>query len=154
MTNRTTKMPRQTGFTLIEVMVTVVVLAIGLLGLAGLQTTALRFNNSANYRSQATNLAYDMADRIRANRQAALNNGDYDAQNFENPPPDCAVVALAGTLAVQDIQAWRNALACTLPLGTGSIARTAGTNVFTITVQWDDSRGQQPPQQFDMTTEI
>jgi type IV pilus assembly protein PilV len=153
MTNRTTKMPRQTGFTLIEVMVTVIVLAIGLLGLAGLQATSLRFNSSAYLRSQATNLAYDMADRMRVNRQAAL-DGEYDPENFEDPPPDCAVVVPAGTLAQQDIQAWRNALACTLPLGTGSIARTAGTNVFTITVQWDDSRGEQPPQQFDMTTEI
>lgn len=154
MTNRTMKMPRQTGFTLIEIMVAVVVLAIGLLGLAGLQATSLRFNNSAYHRSQATNLAYDMADRMRVNRQAALNNGDYDAEDFEDPPPDCAVVALAGTLAEQDIQAWRNALACTLPLGTGSITRTAGTNIFAITVQWDDSRGVDAPQEFQMMTAL
>jgi type IV pilus assembly protein PilV len=151
MTNRTTKMPRQTGFTLIEILVTVIVLAIGLLGLAGLQATSLRFNNSAYHRSQATSLAYDMVDRMRVNRQAAL-DGDYDPEDFEDPPPTCAVVVLAGTLAVQDVQAWRNALACTLPLGTGSIARNG--DVFTITVQWDDSRGEDDPLEFAMDTEL
>lgn len=142
----------QKGFTLIEIMVAVVILAIGLLGLAGLQATSLRFNNSAYYRSQATNLAYDMADRMRANRQAALGGGAYSGTVIQNPPPACAVVNLAGTLAQQDIQAWRNALACTLPLGTGGITRNG--DVFTIAIQWDDSRGQQPPQVFSMDTEL
>ena len=151
--NRTAKMQKQRGFTLIEILVAMVVLAIGLLGLAGLQSTALQFTSSAYLRSQATSLAYDMADRMRVNRQAAL-AGDYDPENLENPPPACAVVALAGTIAAQDILAWRNALACTLPLGTGSITRTAGANVFTIVVQWDDSRGKDPAQTFEMVTEL
>jgi type IV pilus assembly protein PilV len=142
---------RHQGFTLIEILVAVVVLAIGLLGLAGLQATSLRFNNSAYHRSQATNLAYAMADRMRTNRQAAL-GGDYDPEAFESPPPPCAIVAPAGTLAQQDILAWRNALACTLPLGTGSITRNG--DVFTITVQWDDSRGEAAPQEFAMDTAL
>lgn len=141
----------QRGFTLIEIMVAVVVLAIGLLGLAGLQATSLRFNSSAYLRSQATNLAYDIADRMRVNAVAAR-GGAYDGVALQNTPPACAVVGLAGTVANQDIQAWRNALTCTLPLGTGSIARNG--RVFTITVQWDDSRGQQPAQQFTMMTDI
>lgn len=148
-------MRTQTGFTLIEILVAVVVLAIGLLGLAGLQVTSLRFNNSSYLRSQATNLAYDLVDRMRVNRSAALASpGAYDNVGIETPAPACptAAVTLSGTIANQDIQAWRHVLACTLPSGTGSIARTGDT--FTIIVQWDDSRGQSAPQQFAMTTAL
>ena len=151
LTDWTMKMRRQTGFTLIEVMVSVVVLAIGLLGLAGLQATSMRFNSSAYLRSQATNLAYDITDRMRANVIAAR-GGAYDGVAIQDPPPACAVVALAGTLAQQDIQAWRNALACTLPSGTGSIARN-GT-VFTISVQWDDDRDGVLNPPFQMMTDL
>lgn len=58
----------ESGFGLIEVLVSVLILAIGLLGLAGLQTQSLKFNNEAFFRSQATLLAMDLADRMRANR--------------------------------------------------------------------------------------
>lgn len=141
----------QRGFTLLEVMVAVVVLAIGLLGLAGLQATATRFNDSAYQRSQATALAYDIADRMRANREAALTGGGYPGP-VQNPAPACAILgAPAGTLAQQDIAAWRNALACTLPSGTGSIARNAG--IYTIVIQWSDNRGESV-MEFSMDTEI
>ncbi|HBA32699.1 MAG TPA: type IV pilus modification protein PilV, partial [Gammaproteobacteria bacterium] len=56
------------GFTLLEVLIALVILSVGLLGLAGLQTTGLRNNHSAYLRSQATLLAYDITDRIRANK--------------------------------------------------------------------------------------
>jgi len=56
---------KTTGFTLIEVLVAVVVLAGGLLGLAALQVTSLSSNQTAYNRSQATQLAYDIADRMR-----------------------------------------------------------------------------------------
>jgi type IV pilus assembly protein PilV len=143
---------RQRGFTLIEILVTVVVLAIGLLGLAGLQATSLRFNNSAYHRSQATSLACDMADRMRVNRQAAL-GGAYDGQACNDPPLACAVVAPAGDLDQQDLEAWCNALTCTLPLGTGSITRNG--DVFTINVRWNDSRDpDDDPLDFVMDTEL
>jgi len=57
----------QGGFTMIEVLIAVLVLSIGLLGLAGLQAASLRNNHSAYLRSQATILAYGIADRMRAN---------------------------------------------------------------------------------------
>ena len=60
-------MNKNAGFTLIEVLIAMLVLAVSLLGLAGLQATSLRNNQSAYNRSQATQLAYDLADRMRAN---------------------------------------------------------------------------------------
>ncbi len=59
------------GFSLIEVLIALVVLALGLLGFALLQTLNLRYTQSANYRTQAANLAYDLLDQMRANRFAA-----------------------------------------------------------------------------------
>ncbi len=147
MNNRAGSIPsRQQGFTLIEVLVAVVVLAIGLLGLAGLQATAVRSNGSAYMRSQATVLAYDIADRMRVNRQAAL-NAAYDLCNTNVDAAGCT------GLAKQDVQTWRAALANTLPSGTGAIARGAG-NAFTITIQWDDNRDLTDLQQFSMVTEL
>jgi type IV pilus assembly protein PilV len=137
-------MPRQTGFTLIEILVTVIVLAIGLLGLAGLQATSLSFNSTAYQRSQATNLAYDIADRMRANVVAAR-AGNYDIA--------LGAAAPAGAnLADTDLREWRQALINALPAGTGSITRNG--NVFTIIIQWDDTRGQEAPRQFTTMTEL
>lgn len=56
------------GFSLLEVLIALVVTAVGLLGFALMQTMNLRFTQSANYRTQATNLAYDLLDQVRANR--------------------------------------------------------------------------------------
>lgn len=126
---------RQRGISLIEVLITVLVLAIGLLGLASLQANALQMNQAANFRSQATGLAYDITDRMRANRSRAL-NGDYDAD--WNTVPDCAVPELSGTLAEQDLSEWQLALSCALPNGQGRIQRN--DNVVTISIRWDNSR--------------
>lgn len=123
--------PDQRGFSMIEVLVTVLILAIGLLGLAGLQSTALRSNHSAYLRSQATVLAYDITDRMRANRTAALNGG-YDV----------GLGAPTGSgMPAEDLVAWKNNLLEMLPAGDGTVTRAAGGR-FTITVQWDDSRGE------------
>ena len=70
-------MNKNTGFTLIEVLIAMIVLAVGLLGLAGLQATSLRNNQSAYNRIKATQLAYDIADRMRANyTEAKKSKGD------------------------------------------------------------------------------
>jgi type IV pilus assembly protein PilV len=132
------------GLTLLEVLIGMLVLSIGLLGLAGLQTASLRFNTSAYYRTQATSLAYDFADRLRANRDAAL-DGEYDDVTLEAPPPACDddfAIDPDAAIDAQDEAAWRNALACALPSGTGSVTRIPANDEFTITVQWDEARGE------------
>lgn len=143
-------MPRCDGITLVEIMVALIVLSIGILGLATLQTASLNFNTAASQRTQATVLAYDMADRMRSNRQAAL--ADAYTIAVQNPAPACAAPNLVGTIAAQDIAAWRSAMACRLPQGTGSIARNG--NLFTLTVLWDDSNGRQAPLQLQFATAL
>lgn len=71
---------RHRGFTLIEVLVALLILSIGLLGLAALQITSLQFNTDSYSRTQATLLAYDILDRMRAN-SAAVSTGKYDASS-------------------------------------------------------------------------
>jgi type IV pilus assembly protein PilV len=146
----------QSGIALIEVLVTVLVLAIGFLGLAGLQLTALRNNSSAYERSQATMLAYDIIDRMRANRNAAL-NGDYSvALNTAPTAADCRGSSANCTttqLATFDVNQWKCNLgkwsshaSCVslgitdvkLPNGDGSIVVNGSR--ATITIQWEDDR--------------
>lgn len=139
-------MRKQTGFTLIEILVTVVISAIGLLGLAGLQAAALSYNSTAYQRSQATNLAYDIIDRARANA-AAARNGDYNVSfGFSNQG--------TGTLAQQDLSEWRQSLINSLPAGTAEVFWDNVNRVFRVIVQWDDSRGQEALRAFQTETEL
>ncbi|MDT3718949.1 type IV pilus modification protein PilV [Pseudomonas oryzihabitans] len=129
-------MQKQTGATLIEVLVAMVILAIGLLGLAGLQTVSVQSNHGAYYRSQATILANDMAERMRANRAAAL-AGNYTISSF---PDSSSSNALSSDSVQRDRAQWLNTLATTLPQGTGTIV-TDG-NIVTISIRWEDARAR------------
>ncbi|WP_278433557.1 type IV pilus modification protein PilV [Stutzerimonas kunmingensis] len=128
----------QRGATLIEVLVAMLILSVGLLGLASMQMTALQSNQSAYYRSQATVLAYDIIDRMRANRADAL-NGVYDiAIQNQACEPD---LEPSGTLAKQDVAEWLNSLSCLLSADArGSVVRDG--RLFTISIEWNDNRGR------------
>lgn len=116
---------------MLEVLVAIVVLSIGLLGLAGLMASSLKNSHSAYQRTQATWLAYDALDRMRANRGVALAQG-YNLALGATPG--------GSGLAATDLSEWDAALANTLPAGDGSIAVAAGGAV-SIIVQWNDTRG-------------
>lgn len=135
---------RISGMTLIEVLVAVLILSIGLLGLAGLQTLSLRSNHSAYLRSQATILAYDIADRMRANRQSAL-SGWYNIELEEAASSDTSIAAT-------DLKEWKAALSTVLPAGDGSITVNDGN--VTIIVAWDDERDADNLTQFQMQTRL
>ncbi|MEM9401986.1 MAG: type IV pilus modification protein PilV [Pseudomonadota bacterium] len=109
------------GFTLIEVMIALLVLSIGLLGLAGLQVTALQNNQGAFMRSQATALAYDLADRMRANVLGTI-SGNYIMANA-GADTDCgtATGCTPQAMAQNDLQDWTTSIATYLPLGEGFV---------------------------------
>lgn len=117
----------QAGTTLIEVLITVILVSVGLLGLAGLQLTTVQNTNSAAERFEASTLARDILERMRANRQQAL-NGQYNLDMGDAPA--------AGGLAGDDLEAWMDALGA-LPNGDGSVAVDDG--VVTIEVEWTDA---------------
>ena len=120
----------QRGFSMVEVLVTVIVLAIGLLGLAGLQAYGLQNNHGAYVRSQASLLSYDIVDSMRANRNAAL-QGNYDV--------DFGVAPGGADQAALDVGQWVNDLARTLPGGEGEI-RVNANGVATVSVRWNEDR--------------
>jgi type IV pilus assembly protein PilV len=120
----------QRGLSLIEVLVAMVILSLGLLGMAGLQAAGLRTSQSAFYRAQAAQYAEDMAERMRANLGQAQN---YAILMSATSP------ACAGTCA-NDTTDWLARLR-SLPGGDGAIGIDLANETVTITVQWDDSRG-------------
>ena len=131
------------GFTLVEVMIAVLILAIGLLGMAGLQTTGLQQSRSSYFRTQAAILASDMADSIRANRQGAV-AGNYDnidsSTAVAEPGCDPELASCnSGEIATFDIYRWAGSdhpgsVQNMLPEGRGLVTRN--NNTFTVTVVW------------------
>ena len=99
---------RVTGFTLIEVLVSTIILAIGLLGLASMQTLALKDNQDAFFYAQASSLAYEMADRIKANsaawQGAILPSDSSDCSDSCN---SIAHTCTPGQMADYDYCAWK-----------------------------------------------
>lgn len=130
----------QRGFSLIEVLVSLVVTSIGLLGLAGLQASGLRNNTTAYIRTIATQQAYDITDRMRANR-AGIDAGDYDSITAAVGDPGCGAEGSACTpaqMAAYDAYIWNSANAALLPNGQGIVTRNG--DLFTVTLMWDEAR--------------
>ena len=129
----------QRGFTLIEVLVAVLLMSIGLLGVAAMQINGLRYHQGASTRAYTTALLGEMADRMRANR-TGVQAGNYIFNTTTALPadPDClnnnCTPAQQATL---DIREWRIKLA-QLPNAAANVARNNATSVSTITITWND----------------
>ncbi len=130
------------GFTLIEVLVTMVILAVGLLGIAALQIKGLKFNHDAHLRSQISTLAYNIADRMRLSENVTNGLAASYLSSYTVPasrPGGCMLATFpADVSSVQsDLKCWQQAVYDALPPGsTASISRAA--NEYTVTLGWTD----------------
>lgn len=132
---------------MVEVLVALLVLSVGLLGLAALQTTSLKYNTESYFRTQATYLAYDILDRMRAN-SLGVTGGSYDVPNSGVAATAMSSTASCGSascstsdLAKYDLGQWYIRMSQVLPgsaiptANLATITRTAGNQV-TITINW------------------
>ncbi len=147
------------GFSLIEVLITLVMFSVGLLGLANLQGQSINSSYNAHLRTQVTSLARNIVDRMRANRQQATTTEAYitgfgDAPT--SPINDCvATDCTPDKIAQLDLLEWKCNLGgyetqsdcaglvsqSTLPGGDGQITRVAGQTQ--VIVRWTDTVGEQ-----------
>ena len=133
------------GFTLLEVMIALVVFSFGLLALAALMAKGLQYNTSALHRSYASSQAYDMADRMRANR-LGIDAGNYDSVSGAGTDPGCITSGCTpAEMAQYDGWAWNSVNAAVLPSGSGTVLNSGGT--YSITLTWDDDRDITTPEQ-------
>lgn len=125
----------QRGAGLIEVLVTVLILATSLLAMGALQSRSLEFNYGAFLRSQANIMAYDILDRIRINRRELAS---YSLDMEDDAPA-------GNSLAEEDISDWLNGVEANLPGGDAAIDCDNTTSVCSIEIQWvdDDRRGEE-----------
>ena len=151
----------QAGFSLIEVLVAMLILAIGLLGLAALQTQGVRFNNDAYIRTQGTTIAYDIIDKMRVNRGNAASY-DFITTPANKPvknavPPSGFYTWAAGetpyncnpllATVLNDLACWLNSVELILPLGAGTITQQAAPNttLFDVSISWLDRQFKTAP---------
>lgn len=147
---------------MLEVLIAIVILSFGLLGLAGLQLVSLSGNQSANIRSTATTLAYDMVDRMKAN-MVAVAAGNYN--NIAGADNQCQAVhyddvhatpanCTPAQLAQDDVFDWGRTVAGTLPSGTATVCRDSTPNTaacdgagrsYAIRVSWMDKPKNEAP---------
>lgn len=131
----------QQGISLLESLIALLVLSIGLLGVLGLQTQSLVHNRAAYFETQATNMAQDMLDRIRANSDQA---SDYVLSLGDN-------VSGSG-LPSNDKAEWLADLATQLPKGEGGISVT--NQRVSVTVRWDNTSASDDVRQIELVSEL
>lgn len=139
------------GFSMIEVLVTLLIISLALLGTAGLQAYAMRLTQGGQFRTQAVFLVADLVERMEANRTGAV-AGAYEVTSTTGtdfladsnaPSTACATAPCIDTaLAAYDLSQWQHALAATLPQSSWSVVRTVAGNpsTYTITASWVDRR--------------
>ena len=150
---------RQHGFSMIEVLVTLLIISLALLGTAGLQAYSMRLNQGGQFRTLAVFLVADLAERMEANKAGAV-AGSYVLANG-NVPNLVSTACVDGAcvpvnLATFDLSLWQNAIAASLPQGSWTVAQTVAGNpsTYTITVGWVDRRSDPGNAVFDASSQL
>jgi type IV pilus assembly protein PilV len=154
MKNSFSRIKRQAGSSLIEVLVALLVLSGGMMGMAGLQTVSLRADQNAFFRTQATTMTVDIVERMRANL-AAVEAGNYNDVGG-GATGSCFTVAGCSDaqMAAQDILDWTAAVAAELPEGDSVVCLDSSPNdgasganacsntgvIYAIKLYWDGDR--------------
>lgn len=147
---------RQHGFSMIEVLVTMLIISLALLGASGMQAYSMRLNHGAQFRTQAVFLAADLAERMEANRATAVAGG------YSIPLPtadtDCSTVYCSGdNLAASDLFKWSSAVAAALPQGQAAApvqTVTGNPSTYTITISWVDRMENTTNAAYDSTSQV
>ncbi|WP_077529110.1 type IV pilus modification protein PilV [Vreelandella utahensis] len=129
---------KQSGLGMIEVLVAVVILAVGLLGLAAMQVTASQTTTQSAQKTQALLLAEDMIERVRANRSAAGSYDDVSVGSEDSCSLDYAPTA--ADVATNDINGWRNSVRCLLADGSGQVEVDTGASTVEVTLSWESRK--------------
>ena len=124
---------QQIGSSMIEVLVTMIIISLGLLGQAAMIAHASKSNNAAFMRSQATLLSYDILERLRLNRALAV-AGNFNVQ-FVTPGSDPSAAISGSTIDKNELRDWKSNIEQALPSGDGFITVDGSGNV-TIKISW------------------
>lgn len=139
--------PMQDGFTLLEVLIALVVLSIGLLGVSKIQALGLRASTDSNLRTEATFMANDMIERMRANRPSADSGYyagiGYGAIDCTKPPAKICSAGTAGAandcttteMADEDAHDWYCQVTASLPNAAVAVSQAAG--VYSVQISWN-----------------
>lgn len=140
------------GFSLVEVLIALVIMSVGMLGIAGLYVHTMQAGRTSLFRHHAVTLAGDVADRIRANPLAGVG---YIVAGVDNNCVDGGIDCTRAEMAQHDIFLWAQQAGDTLPTGTVNIVfnNAIVPATYQITISWNEA-GQNPPPQYQITIPV
>ena len=146
---------RVSGFTLIEVLIALIIMSVGMLGIAGLYVHSMQAGRTSIFRHNAVTLAGDVADRIRANPRAGAAYAAADT----GVAPACIAAATNCTraeMATNDILLWNQQAAATMPNGAVTVVFNNGVAppTYQITIAWTEPDPVNPARTYAITIPV
>jgi len=159
-------MSAQRGSILIEAMVTIVITAVGLLGIVGMLVAGIMSSNKSLYRSSAVYMANEISERMRSNiagvrANAYVGVGSGSKVCRTSPGTLTPSTCTSAELAAYDVYDWKSQIASSLPGGTGTVINTSGVGVswasdknqYDITITWLEDKASSTNMNFKLRFE-